>query len=219
MEVLITAGGTEEPIDGVRTISNFSTGKTGSVIADTLADSGFKVTLLTSVRGVKPQNTDINTLKYLSFADINKTLKELLSTGKYKAVIHAAAISDYSVDYLTSGEKRVSPDKNIKIDSSLSLTITLKPNFKIVDRIKSYSPTPLTLIAFKLTKNASEELIIKKVDKLFSSGNIDYVIHNDLSNITNSSHLTTIYDRDKNIINSFSTKKELATGVGLIISM
>lgn len=34
--VLITSGGTIEPIDGVRGITNFATGKLGSVIAETL---------------------------------------------------------------------------------------------------------------------------------------------------------------------------------------
>jgi phosphopantothenate-cysteine ligase len=50
--VLITAGGTVEPIDGVRGITNFSSGRLGALIADTLTNS--KVFLIKSRKSVMP---------------------------------------------------------------------------------------------------------------------------------------------------------------------
>ena len=50
--VLVTYGGTSESLDGVRTISNISTGKTGAAIAEQLAACGHKVTVLRSANSL-----------------------------------------------------------------------------------------------------------------------------------------------------------------------
>ncbi len=207
INILITAGGTEEPIDGVRTINNFSTGSTGAVIADIFNKSGFNVTLLTAKRGIKPE-TDVEVLTYQSFSDINNCLKELLGNREFFGIIHAAAISDYSVDYLESSGIKIIPDCNIKLDSSRPLTITLKPNFKIIDRLKEYSSTPLVVVGFKLTKNANSELIKIKVESMFKDKKVDYLVHNDLSSINNESHKAHIYMDNKGIKET-QNKKEL----------
>ena len=49
---MITAGGTEEPIDGVRRLTNLSTGATGAVLARRLAAHGAEVVLLSAARSV-----------------------------------------------------------------------------------------------------------------------------------------------------------------------
>ena len=46
MRVLVTAGGTEEPIDGVRRLAKLSTGATGATIAAHFAERGAEVLLL-----------------------------------------------------------------------------------------------------------------------------------------------------------------------------
>ena len=180
MEILITAGGTEEPIDGVRTISNFSTGRTGATIADIFCKNGFKVTLLTSIRAIKPSE-DINIEFYTSFNSLNAKIKRLLKSGRFSGVIHAAAVSDYSVDYLESNGVKISPNEDIKLDSSKALSIILKPNFKIIEKIKEYSTKPIILVGFKLTKNATNEQIHEKVQKVFNSKKVDFVVQNDLN--------------------------------------
>lgn len=208
MEILITAGGTEEPIDGVRTISNFSTGRTGATLADSFYNAGFKVTLLTSIRAILPQE-DIKTITYQSFNDLNSAIKELLENGQFSGVIHAAAVSDFSVDYLDSDGDKFRPDPDLKIDSSKPLSIMLKPNIKILNKIKAYSRNPLVVVGFKLTKNGSDALIKDKVTSLFNGGVVDYVIHNDLKNIDKDKHLSTCY-KDNKVFQTCSTKLEMA---------
>ncbi len=208
MEILITAGGTEEPIDGVRTINNFSTGRTGATIADIFSQAGFKVTLLTSLKGVSPLE-DIDIIRYQSFDDLDNELKNLLSIRNYVGVIHSAAVSDYTVDYLESDNKKFKPDKNIKLDSTKKLKIILKPTFKIIEKIKTYANGPLILVGFKLTKNASESLIEEKVKNVLNGKKVDYVIHNDLTSITDISHISTLYNRSE-IIGNYKTKSEMA---------
>ena len=50
MKILVTLGGTEEPLDGVRCLSNRSTGSTGRAIAAHFASRGAQVTLLHAER-------------------------------------------------------------------------------------------------------------------------------------------------------------------------
>ena len=208
MEILITSGGTEEPIDGVRTISNFSTGRTGATIAEVLSSAGFKVTLLASKRAIVPE-LDIEVIRYQSFNDLNRALKKLLDTRDYLGVIHAAAVSDFSVDYLLSNGEKIYPDSETKLDSSKPLSIVLKPNFKILNRIKSYSRNKMIVVGFKLTKNGSASLIKNKIDNLFKDNSIDYVVHNDLKDITENRHLSTFYKNNK-LFKECSTKSQMA---------
>ncbi len=61
--VVVTAGGTREPIDPVRYVGNYSSGKMGFALADAAADRGARVTLVTTVshsghRGVEAHTVD-----------------------------------------------------------------------------------------------------------------------------------------------------------------
>lgn len=210
MRILITAGGTEEPIDGVRFITNFSTGSTGANIADNLLDYGFDVTLITSRKGISPSN-DIKTRRYTTFDDLNKLLKKELKHG-YDAVIHAAAVSDYSIDYLEVDGKELEPDVRGKLDSSSEMKIALKRNIKIVDNLKAYSKKELMVIAFKLTNNGDSKLIESKIEKLFSNGVVDFVIHNDLTSIVKDLHRSKIFSPMGELY-SGKTKKELSNNI------
>ncbi len=53
--ILITAGGTREPIDSVRYIGNMSSGRTASRLADELTDAGHRVTWLGAEDAVTPE--------------------------------------------------------------------------------------------------------------------------------------------------------------------
>jgi phosphopantothenoylcysteine synthetase/decarboxylase len=215
LQVLITAGGTREPIDGVRFITNFSTGSTGAYVADYLFANGVDVTLLTSIDGRLPENS-LKVIKYSSFEDIEKFLREELGKREYDAVIQMAAISDYSVDYLESGTEIIKANQESKLDSGESLKIVLKKNPKLVNSLKGYSSGNLKVIAFKLTKNGSRELIKEKVNSIFKGGEVDFIVHNDLTSITKDSHITTIYDAKGSILTG-KTKRDLGENLKKIL--
>jgi phosphopantothenoylcysteine synthetase/decarboxylase len=198
MKVLITSGGTEEKIDGVRSLTNFSTGRTGAVIADYFADRGAEVTLLHAEKAVLPLSRQIARIKFLTFNDLDKAIKGLLSQISFDAVIHTAAVSDFSVDYLIVNGQRFEPGVG-KIDSGRTddFSIHLRPNHKIVSRLREYSINQkVIIVGFKLTNTADEKVIENACLKLWQNSPIDFLVHNDLSQITAAGHYARIFCKD-----------------------
>ena len=100
--VLITAGGTTVPIDGVRSITNTSTGRTGAALAAYFASVGYDVTLLHAADAAVPDPAveSITRRSFTTFDDLAGALSDLLSEHRFHAVIHLAAVSDYDVDHV-----------------------------------------------------------------------------------------------------------------------
>lgn len=184
LKVLVTAGGTQEPIDTVRVISNLSSGKTGVVISEVLTHQGCDVTLLQAHSSQVP-SSQLKVLRFTSFADLNEKLENELKNNSYDMIVHAAAVSDYSVESVEVQSKKYSPLIIPKVSSSEEhMSIHLKRNFKIINRLKDYSQNKdIDVIAFKLTSHASSEDRQLAVQKLFSEAHVDAVVHNDLTDI------------------------------------
>ena len=196
MKVLLTLGGTRESIDAARFITNLSTGRTGRVLAGSLAARGCKATCLCASGAMKPAGKNILVREFTSFKDLDLGLKRLLKAEPFDAVIHLAAVSDYSPALIEAGGKTYKPGRAAKLDSAAPvMTLTLKKNFKILDRIKSYAaaggqPEPL-LVGFKLTSGAAKTRILEKVRALDAA---DLVAHNDLKEMKKA-HVFHIYRR------------------------
>lgn len=182
MKILLTSGGTREPIDAARFVTNMSSGRTGRVIAETLAGRGCELLCLCAAGGERPAGDNIRVKSFSTFSELDAALRVSLEAETFDAVIHLAAVSDYSPSLVEADGKAFLPGKDAKLDSSpAELRVTLKKNFKILDRIKGYAaaagrPEPL-LIGFKLTAGASQEKIGEKVRALAGA---DLVVHNDL---------------------------------------
>lgn len=183
MKVLLTMGGTRESIDAARFLTNLSTGRTGRALAERLAARGCRALCLCAAGAEKPAGKNIHSLGFTSFRDLDQALKRLLKAEPFDAVIHLAAVSDYSPSLIEAGGKSFKPGGSAKLDSAAPvMTLTLKRNFKILDRIKGYAaaggqPEPL-LAGFKLTSGAGRARVLEKVRALASA---DLVAHNDLA--------------------------------------
>ena len=212
MKVLITSGGTEEPIDGVRAITNFSSGKTGAVIADLFYENGADVVLLHSYKAVKPVKVS-KMDSYRTFNDLALKLKKYIATGNFDAVIHLAAVSDFSVDYIeTNDGKRFSPELSGKIPSEAEIKICLKKNFKILDRLKDYCTDCLKpkIVGFKLTDSDSQQEKDKAIEKAVKTGCVDFLVHNNLRDINLQKHPAKIYSGAGKLLFELSDKSEIA---------
>ena len=178
--VLVTAGGTAEPIDGVRVLTNTSTGATGAAIADQFALAGHDVVLLRAhnaarAAGLCPEET------FVTFADLETALDRLLGSDRFDTVIHAAAVSDYGVDAMIVAGGVVPAGSYGKIESDSAPLLRLRPNPKLVDRLRRLSGRPLTVVAFKLTHGADQAQSDTAVRHLLAHSGADYVVHNDLA--------------------------------------
>ncbi len=182
--ILITAGGTRETIDGVRTLTNRSTGHTGAALADYLHEKGFQVLLLTNKYAEKPKS-DVKIDTYETFRDIYNTLKALSQSRQFDMILHAAAISDYSIANIKTPDGEISPGEEKMSSQYDNISIQLKRNEKILPRLKDLFGNQTAVVGFKLTSTESKEEQAKAIFSLFTEKSVDYVIHNDMNDIKN----------------------------------
>ena len=173
MNLLVTAGATREPLDEVRFLSNVSTGTTGAALADALAARGHAVTLMRGEGAATPRSvTEVET--FSSAADLLARLSRRLSEGRYDAAVMTAAVADYRPEKPVTG--KVSSDAE-------SLEVRLVRNPKLLPRLKSLSPRPLTVIGFKFTVGADVAAQRVAVVQQHAAGGVDATVHNDLREI------------------------------------
>jgi phosphopantothenoylcysteine decarboxylase/phosphopantothenate--cysteine ligase len=182
LRVLVTAGGTAEPVDGVRVLTNTSTGATGALIATQLSRAGHDVLLLRAQNAL-PADGPCREETFVTFAQLEAALRRLLAAEPFDAVIHAAAVSDYGVDLvmMEDGAAPVVAGSDGKIPSGGTPLLRLRPNPRLVDSLRSLSRGRFILVAFKLTHGAEAGQAGEAVQKLFAHSGADYVVHNDLS--------------------------------------
>lgn len=92
--VVVTAGGTREPIDPVRFIGNRSTGKMGFALADAAVDRGARVTLISTVT---PPRADTYDAVEMVETVAQMRLAVLKACQAADVLLMAAAVSDYRV--------------------------------------------------------------------------------------------------------------------------
>jgi phosphopantothenoylcysteine synthetase/decarboxylase len=180
------------PIDGVRSIANFSTGSTGAALSDALTARGHSVTLLRA-RDALASKGVAREKEFVTFDDLESLLKLELGEHDYDVVIHASAVSDYSVASLSSDGKHLGTAVG-KVDSGEELTLKLRRNPKLIDQLRSFSRNKaIRVVGFKLTNSLGESEQLEAVRKLASHAQADLVVHNDLGEIDESRHRARIY--------------------------
>jgi phosphopantothenoylcysteine synthetase/decarboxylase len=194
MNLLITGGGCEEPVDGVRFLTNFSTGNTAAVLIEEFVRRGASVTALLGRRAAAPQVPPRKCIRFSGFDDLYGLLEDFLSGEAYDAVVMAAAVSDYRVDRIEAGGTTFRGGKAAKLDSSGDIVLHLKRNEKIITRLKGWSlKQPLIVVGFKLTNKAGEEEREAAAMSLMRKGEVDAVVSNDLTEISDSVHRARLY--------------------------
>jgi phosphopantothenoylcysteine decarboxylase/phosphopantothenate--cysteine ligase len=205
----VTAGGTEEPIDGVRRLTNTSTGATGCVIAEYFAEQGAEVVLLHAERAT-PRDAPVEREPFVTFDDLEVALSRRLREERWDAVIHLAAVSDYSLASLEVDGHPVAVDGRGKIGTGREVVIRLEANPKLIDSLRKWSCNgDVWIIGFKLTHDPDPESRDRQVRSLLERGTVDLVVHNDVSGISAERHDAVIWDHGGPIARTH-TKRELA---------
>lgn len=164
---VITAGGTQEPIDPVRFISNRSSGKQGYALAQAAVDAGASVTLISAPVGLQPP-IGVNLIPAETASDMLKAVLEV--SGKVDALIMAAAVADFQ-------PKKESSEKLKKRDGIPQILLESTPDILGMLASKEMKHTrPKVVVGFAaesrdLLENAAEKLKTKKLD-LIAANNI-----------------------------------------------
>ena len=157
-KVVVSAGGTREPLDPVRIITNRSTGKMGHALAEAARDMGASVTLVTaSVTLESP--AAMETVRVHTALEMQRAVEEVC--GWADALIMAAAVSDYRA-------AASSPQKLKKTGQPMS--VALAPNPDILAGIEG----PAIRVGFAaesqdLLENAWAKLLAKRLDMIVAN--------------------------------------------------
>ena len=166
-KILISLGGTYEPIDSVRGITNKSSGKMGLALAREAYIRGADLTLVVANVSVEIPSV-FNVIHVETSSEMNDIILSLVPD--FDIFISAAAVSDF--------EFRKKSDN--KIDSTSSLFLNLKPTTKIIRQIKEINPD-IFLVGFKAEFNISKSEMIECARRQIENAGTDLVIANDIS--------------------------------------
>lgn len=209
MKVVVTSGATREPIDSVRFISNLSSGRTGAMIAEALAARGFQVTQVAGVDSVQAAGV-ARRETFTDHASLDTMLRRLARDTDCGAVVHAAAVGDFSV---------ADPRPESKISSGQELSVKLQPTAKIIDRIMGYAGDPnLILVGFKLTHDPDAQAQARAARELLKRSRARYVVQNDVSTLADGEeHLFFVHENGSSRVRRYVGRDKLATALALLL--
>jgi len=168
-KVVITAGATYEPIDPVRFIGNYSSGKQGIAIAEEFYDLGAKVIL---VAGNIKENINLpkeNIVRVKTAQDMMGAVeKNLKSTNIF---IATAAVADFR-------PKEIAAEKIKKSTKNPFKNLELVENVDILKTVSNHKNRPQIVVGFA----AESSDLIKNAAAKLKTKNCDFVLANNVEN-------------------------------------
>ena len=180
MHCLVTAGPTFEPLDEVRRLTNVSTGRLGSELANFLVDRGHDVTLLIGLQATwkGPRRAQTQT-DFTTTADLLERLRARADAG-LDAVFHAAAVSDFTFGRCwldMAGGTRVEV-RAAKIPTHAGpLLAELVPTPKILPRLRDWFPTAC-LVGWKYEMDGDQSGALARARQQLAEARTDACVAN-----------------------------------------
>ena len=161
VDVVVTAGGTREPIDAVRVIANRSSGKQGYALAAEAASRGARVTLISTVDRVAPSGVDVVSVE--TAAEMQAATEQHAATAD--VVVMAAAVADF--------RPVAAADRKLKKRDGVP-EIELEPTPDILAGLGASKPSGQLLVGFAaetddLAANAERKLADKRLDLIVAN--------------------------------------------------
>ncbi|MFG0247662.1 MAG: phosphopantothenoylcysteine decarboxylase [Phycisphaeraceae bacterium JB051] len=166
MHILITAGPTREPIDGVRYLSNRSSGKMGLAIAQAAIEVGHEVTLLLGPIGDVRLHEEILVQRFESCSDLEALLAE--HWPAHDLLIMAAAVADYRPNQWHDG----------KLERGKDMMLHLTPTPDLVKQAAQSKKTHQRVVAFALEDAA---VLIERATAKMKRKGVDAIVANPLA--------------------------------------
>jgi phosphopantothenoylcysteine decarboxylase/phosphopantothenate--cysteine ligase len=180
MQCIVTAGPTYEPLDEVRRLTNFSTGRLGSELVNHLAARGHEATLLigqhATYRG-QPHARRVET--FTTTADLRERLQALASPA-VAAVFHAAAVSDFAFGkvWSRSPQGELTECKGGKISTREgTLLAELMPTPKIISELRQWFRTA-RLVGWKYEVEGGRAGVIRLAQRQVAECRTDACVAN-----------------------------------------
>ena len=162
--VLVTAGGTREPLDQVRFVGNRSSGRMGVALAEAARDRGARVTLLAANLQV-PAPDGVEVVLTPTAADLRR---EALARSAADVVLMAAAVSDYRPAEPIAGKRPKDGEP---------WTVDLVPTADVARALGAARREGQLLVAFG-AESGEDGLARKRA--MLTDKNVDLVVYNDV---------------------------------------
>jgi phosphopantothenoylcysteine synthetase/decarboxylase len=137
--LLITCGPTYEPIDEVRRLTNSSTGRLATLLAEGLSAAGWQVTLLRSTQTSYPPPAHAHIIPFTTRDSLKEALLAQSKAQDHLAVLHAAAVGDFEINGILDIDNQPVSAKKIS-GSTQELKLILKPAPKIIRHLRTWFP-------------------------------------------------------------------------------
>ena len=164
VRMLVTAGGTREPIDAVRIITNRSSGKQGYAVAEVAARRGAAVTLVTTIGRPAPPNVEVVDVQ--TAAEMQEAV--LARAAEMDVVVMAAAVADF--------RPKEPPRRKLKKHEGIP-EIVLEPTHDFLVDLGRDKPAGQVLVGFAAE---TDDLLDNAAEKLRTK-HLDLIVGNDIS--------------------------------------
>ena len=208
LTVLVTAGGTREPIGPVRYIGNRSSGKQGHALASEAASRGAKVVCVTTEAETAPDELGVEIIEVETAQEMHDSVMENASRADW--IFMAAAVADFKPHKVAS--------QKIKKEEGVP-EIELEPTVDILKALDKSRKTDQLIIGFAAeTKN-----LLENASKKLESKNLDLIVANDVSAPGvgfghNTNSVSVIHRNGTSTEISLCDKKEIARNIIDIVS-
>ncbi|HET7045863.1 MAG TPA: bifunctional phosphopantothenoylcysteine decarboxylase/phosphopantothenate--cysteine ligase CoaBC [Gaiellaceae bacterium] len=162
--VLVSAGGTREPIDAVRYVGNRSSGRMGVAIAAEAQRRGAEVTLLAANLAVAPPSG----VEVIETPTAEEMLREAVARAGADLVVMAAAVADYRPREPLAGKRP---------KDAAGWSLELEPTGDVIGTLAARRTNGQVLVAFGAE---SGEQGLGRKRRMLSDKNVDLVVYNDV---------------------------------------
>jgi phosphopantothenoylcysteine decarboxylase / phosphopantothenate---cysteine ligase len=167
LKVLVTAGGTREPIDAVRYVGNRSSGRMGVALAAEAARRGAEVTLIGANLAIAPP-AGVRTVPVTTAAELERVAREEFPACD--VLLMAAAVADFRPAQASEGK--------IKKTGRDELALRMEPTTDVLAALSAERREGQTIVGF--AAEHGEGGLDRARGKLGRKG-LDAVVHNDVS--------------------------------------
>jgi phosphopantothenoylcysteine decarboxylase/phosphopantothenate--cysteine ligase len=194
LHVVVTAGGTAEPIDPVRFVGNRSTGKMGVAVAEAALDRGAEVTLILGNASVEPP-VRAHLARAETAAEMQAALRALTPPEgpRFDVLVMAAAVADF--------RPRSASDQKVGRANGLTLQMDATPDLlaETAERARTGSRGSGTRRPILVGFAAETGSLARAAEKLRNKG-VDLFVANDVtepgSGFATDTNRVTIYSID-----------------------